>query len=122
MPKWWAISWMTVSRTVATTSASDVAGVADRPHEDRDAIGHDEGVPVVALGERDPLVEAEELARRALVVEDDGHVVHRRGQLVGQVVEGARPTSSSKRSVDRRLMGPCSPRSAETAIAPRCGR
>ena len=75
------------------------------PPVDRDAVGHrHEPVGVVALGERDALVEARAGPGRAAVLDHDHHVVHQPGELVGQRVEGRRPPAP--RTAPRRRPAP----------------
>ncbi len=66
MPKWWATSWTTVMRTCSTTSSSSAQHGQDREAEDGDAVGHHHAVVALApRGERDAVVVAEEVRRRA---------------------------------------------------------
>ena len=100
MPKWWATSWITVIRTSSTTSSSSRATRQIGQAEHGDAVRHRQLAPphavVVALGERDALVEAEE-ALLVVVVDEHGHVVHHLPELGGSASR-ASATSSSNRS------------------------
>ena len=88
-PKWWPTSWSSVTRT---RSASSSGVRADRQIVARNSViwsGTRSGVGA-ALGQRNPLVQPVEAARRALVVDDDGHVLHLGAQLVGDRLEAHR--------------------------------
>ena len=89
MPKWWAISCTTVIATSSTTSSSVSQIAQGRVAVDGDPVGQHAGVVPAAVGQRVPLVEAEQvrLAARRVVLDQDDHVVHQVEQLLGDLVE-----------------------------------
>ena len=89
MPKWWAISCTTVIATSSTTSSSVSQIAQGRAAVDGDPVGQHAGVVPAAVGQRVPLVEAEQvrLARWRVVLDQDHHVVHQAEQLGGHLVE-----------------------------------
>ena len=90
MPKWWAISWTTVIRISSSSTVGIVAELLlERDPVDGDLVRQDAGVALgPALGERDAVVEAEEVGvLPVLVLDDDLHVRHRLAELRGQGLE-----------------------------------
>src|SRR5699024_856491 len=65
------------------------AEIAERSAEDRDGVREEPGIGGVAFGERDPLVQAQQVGLLGVPVGDQHHhVVHGREQLVRDRVEG----------------------------------
>ena len=85
-PKWWPTSWSRVTRT-RWASSSGVR--ADRQMVARKSVIRSGRAPRIGapLRERDPLVQPVEPTGRALVVDDDRHVLHLGAQLVGDRLE-----------------------------------
>ncbi len=82
MPKWWAISWMTVIATSSTTSSSRFADVEQGVAIDRDRVGQRTGVPGVAFGQRDALIQPQAVGLiRVAALDEHDDVVDRRGKV-----------------------------------------
>ncbi len=64
MPKWWAISWITVIATSSTTSLVGFADLQQRVAVDRDGVRQRPGVVGVAFGQRHPFVQSRAVRRR----------------------------------------------------------
>ena len=92
MPKWWATSWITVTRTWSTTPDSVTAWRQMGTAVDRDPVGHGErarrvAVGVVPIRERHALVQAEQVAVAAVLLHEHGHVLHELAEALGDPVE-----------------------------------
>ena len=91
MPKWCATSCTTVIRTSSTSSSSRLDEVEQRAAEDEDPVRQLAGDRAVPLGQRDAVVQPEQvvgLALGRLVLDEHDDVLDERGQLVGDAVEG----------------------------------
>ena len=90
MPKWWATSWTTVTRT-SSTSCSAVSQMSSSGPRKRKIRS---GSPADAQESRwvsaTPVVEPEQvvgLLGRRLLLDEHHDVAHQRGQLLGDLVE-----------------------------------
>ena len=91
MPKWCAISCTTVTATSCTTSSLSAQIVDDRVLVDRDPVGEHAAVVAGPLGERDALVQPQQLrVRRVALLDEHDDVVHRRQQVRRDRVERVR--------------------------------
>ena len=60
---------------------------AERQPVERDDVGHDEAAVVVPLGQRNTLVETEEVVGRMTILHHDRDVLHQSTECLGQCVE-----------------------------------
>ena len=98
MPKWCATSCTTVVRTSSTSSASLRAGPQQVGAEERDPVRQHAGVVPAPLGQRDPLVQAEQVRRRGRSPRPRRRRCASARRARAGARRGPRVTSASKRS------------------------